>query len=426
MAVLTAKTHKDDSESLATRLLQYYPITGMALLPYLALIIPQAAYYHNPEVWVIVRIVGLAFAGSALIETAALPIRKPYPHREARKAANSRYPRILRVARPLAIASMAIDITSAAAGGGTIFTQVSGQAAVSPIVTLTTPFNGWRYVAAALFVSAYFGGYATKATFYRWMAAMFGAQLVIAAYTARAAPIAGFISFAIMGALMCGLVRVRSAAIIGFILLLAWPAIFAARNEIRERGGVAVPDQITAENRIRLDEQVSRVGRYAVPVEIQDMPGPAEVIRYGAVPRFLDPDRPLLSTGGLINEAMGGGRTSAYTFLLIGTVYFLHGPSGVVAYFAAWAVFFVLLLRTGKGPGPGRLAMIFLAITGPFGWIATYPDVLIGYVQNLVAAVPVLFGLHIVARRTGKSPGVAETSAPPLTAGIRRQVGVGH
>lgn len=392
----------------ATRILQRYPITCILIAPYLFLILPQAVYYDNPKTGFIVYVVALAAGGSAAVETLFLLLRPPYRKVGDAAAANSRWPRIMRVVRVVAVISVTADVTNAAFGGGTIVTQMTGRAASSPIVALTTPLAGWRYLAVALLASAYLGGYATKKQLCRWVLVVLAGQVAVASFTTITQPVANFISFLALGGILLGLVRVRLVLFIGIILLSAWPVIFALRNDARSDNGVRVSTSVSATDRLRFDQQMSQASSYSVPANLPGAPGAIEVIRYGLVPRALDPGRPTLSTGMLINDYIGGTRTSSYNFLAVGTVYFIDGPYGVLLFCAAWALAFMLLLRTGGGPGPLRIAVMAFAIIGPLGWTSTYPDSMIGLLQALPSTLPVVAALAYFGR--AERPAVAKVT----------------
>ena len=119
------------------------------------------------------------------------------------------------------------------------------------------------------------------------------------------------------------------------------------------------------------------------------------MFRYGLIPRVLDPDRPALATGTDINVYIGGTSDSAYTFLPLGTIYFLDAKSGIVFYYAGWALVGTALLRFGSGPGPARMIVFGLLMAGPLGWFSTYPDSMVGLLQGTVSITPIVW---LVAR----------------------------
>ncbi|MFI5494859.1 hypothetical protein [Actinoplanes sp. NPDC051859] len=385
-------------ENLVTRVLQRYPATCIMVVPYLLLVIPQAVWYQNPRTYFLVGLIGLALCGAGLIETALLKLRPLYPQLTDRVSANSRYPRILLIARPVAIIGVAADIVSAAAGGGGIGTQITGRAATSPLVPILTPLITWKYMALALFASACLGGLMNKSSFYRWTAAIMGAQFVVAALSAITAPMVNFFSFIILACMLLGLFRARLAVTLSLILLLAWPAIFAVRNQIREDQGITVSTEVTAQERLRFDTQITEVDKYEVPARVPGFITPENILRYGLVPRALDSSRPILATGGLVSDYIGGSRTNSYSFLPLGNLYFFTGPYGVMLFYSLWALALALLLRTGQGPGPGRLMLLFVAIAGPLSWTSSYPESVVGYLQSMVAMLPVFGALRLFGR----------------------------
>lgn len=381
-----------------TKTLQRYPATCMMVVPYIALILPQAIFFGNPQTTFLFYLVALGICGAGTIETLFLLVRPPYRNANQQAAANSRYPRILRVAVPVAVIGVVADVVGAASGGGTIDTQVTGRAATSQLVPLLSPLSGWKYLALALLVSAFLAGLLSRAALYRWALLLMSAQVVVASLTARTAPMANFFSFVAIACLILGVVRIRVVLIFIIALLFAWPTIFEVRNEIRERKGIEVSTAVTAQERLRFDEQISAAASYEVPARLTDLIGIDGILRYGLVPRILDRSRPILATSSLVSDYIGGSRTNSYSFLPLGNLYFLEGPYGVVAFYGAWAFALVLLLRTGDGPGPVRLMMLFLAISGPLSWTNTYPESLVGYLQSLVGMAPVVLALKYFSK----------------------------
>jgi hypothetical protein len=211
-----------------------------------------------------------------------------------------------------------------------------------------------------------------------------------------------------------GVIRARHVVIAMAVLFLAWPSLFALRNEIRQAGGVVVSHQVTAATRLRVDLQMSRLSRYEVPVDV-GQPGIMEALRYGIVPRIVDRDRPPMATGAKINVFLGGSPTSAYSFLAIGNVYFLDGLAGVVIYYSVFSAAAVVLLRRWTSAGPFSLCLLGFVIAGPLSWTSTYPDAAIGTLQSILAATPVFPFLHAT-----RVPAEAGPSGR-LEAGVRRR-----
>ncbi|WP_199516382.1 hypothetical protein [Nucisporomicrobium flavum] len=387
-----------------TKLLQRYPVTVVMLAPYVALILPQALMYKNPETSFLFWLVGLAVLGATGLETVFFLVRSPYRSAMDATSANGKYGQAMTVARAVCSVSIAADAANAWFGGGTVFTQVSGQAASSPVVSATSLLSSWKYVAVGLLMSVALGKSAPRNSVYRWLIALVACQVFVTALTARTQPVIGFLTFVGLFGLLLGVVRLRFMMIGVVVILLVWPTVFAIRNEIREKGGVAVSEDVSAEDRLRFDLQIAGVAKFKVPAPVPGRPGVDEMLRYGLIPRFLDADRPLLSTGARINSYLGGDETSSYTFLPLGTIYFLDGPDGVVLFFALWSFIVLLLLRTGNpGPGAVKLCILSLAIAGPLGWTNTYPDSIAAFIQSMVSAGPILVALIVLRRRSMRS-----------------------
>jgi hypothetical protein len=91
---------------------------------------------------------------------------------------------------------------------------------------------------------------------------------------------------------------------------------------------------------------------------------------------------------------LGGSVKSSESFLALGNVYFLDGLAGVVVFYVTWAgVAAWLLARSRSGPIP--LCLFGIVVSGPLSWLATYPDMMVGALQHVVAALPVLFILWV-------------------------------
>ncbi|MFF3855562.1 hypothetical protein [Micromonospora sp. NPDC002575] len=391
--------------SRLTWLIQLHPVTILVLAPYAILVVPMAVAHDNPETGFIVMLLGLALTGTIVGEVVVRGRRRTRGQWQRElEHANAGHPRLFLLARLVAVVSIAADLVGTLYGRGTIFTQLTGEAARSPVALVSSLFTGWRYVALALLVASLVGGHARRSAFLRWTAALVGIQVVLVLVTAISEPMIAYLSFVVAVTAICGVLRPRHVVIVAAVLFLAWPTLYAVRNEIRADGGVHVAEEVTAAERLRFDLQVTLAADYDVPVDL-NQPGPAEILRYGLVPRLLDPGRPPLSTGAAINDYLFGISTSSYTFLPVGTVYFLDGRRGVVLFYAFWAMVVGILLRVRGGPGPVRLSCLALVVGGPLGWTSAYPDAMIGLIQHMVAASPLLLLIRLTRGSTaGRGP----------------------
>ncbi|WFE39489.1 hypothetical protein [Micromonospora sp. WMMD998] len=371
-------------------LLRCYPVSFLVLAPYVVFILPTAVLNGNPHTGLIVLLVGLALLGSASVETIGLLFGRPDPQwRQGMRQATARYPRIYPVARLVTLTGIAANVVGAHLGRGTVVSQVSGELSDTPLAMACALFSGWGILGFALLVGSQLGGRLSSRKLYCWVVVLVGAEAYVAVLTARSAPLIALVFFVAAAGAVSGVFRLRHLLLWTVVLLLAWPAMFAQRNTIRDAQGVAVDTQVTAADRLRLDSQLTAVAGYDVPVEI-GQPGVADYVRYGIVPRVLDPERPALSTGQRINQFLGGGPTSSYSFLLLGNIWFFDGPVGVVAVHGFWAGFVALLMRWRGRPGPARLSLFCLVFSDVLLWSGTYPDSTIGFLQHVVSAAPVL------------------------------------
>ncbi|MGC4783722.1 hypothetical protein OHQ88_16285 [Micromonospora zamorensis] len=381
-----------------TWVLRHYPISILVLAPYALLLVPMAVLYTNPQTMFILRLLGAALVGTLIVETTALTARPQRRWRPSVAAVNASHRYVYVVARLVTVISVAASITAAHAGQGTIFTQLDDAVATSPVARIAALSAGWSYLAFALLVASFLGGLASRSRVVCWIGLLVAGQVVTAALTGITSPLFGYLSFAAGAGAICGLFRVREVALLGAAILLAWPTLFALRNDIRTDGGVSVAYDVTAGDRLRLDLQLAHAADHDVPVDV-GQPGPTEFVRYGLVPRILDPDRPAISTGALINQYLGGAATSSYSFLALGNLYFLVGWLGVPLYYAGWSALAVLLLRARGAPGPIRLSLLCFVLAGPLLWSSGYPDAMIAFLQHMVAALPVFAVLLLLRGR---------------------------
>ncbi|MEU5960660.1 hypothetical protein ABZ777_05570 [Micromonospora parva] len=407
-------------------ILRLYPVTVLVMAPYALLLIPMAVIYHNPQTTFILRLLGAALVGTVLVETAAVMVRPQRRRwRPGVAAVNASHRHQYLLARLVAMVSVAASITAAQAGQGTIFTQLGQEVATSPVARVAVLSAGWSYLAFALLLSSFLGGHANRTRVLCWVGFLVAGHFATAALTGITSPIFGFLSFVAGAGAICGLFRIREVVMLGAVLLLAWPTLFALRNDIRVDGGVSVAYDVSAQDRMRLDLQLAHAAEYDVPVDV-GQPGPSEFVRYGLVPRLLDTDRPTISTGALINQYLGGSATSSYSFLALGNVYFLVGWLGVPLYYAGWAAFALLLLRLRGAPGPIRLSLFCFVLAGPLLWSSGYPDAMIAFLQHMVAALPVFVLLLLLKRRTPGRHSIDRKleGRSPLPANVRTSRGL--
>ncbi|MGN7191842.1 hypothetical protein [Curtobacterium sp. MCBA15_004] len=400
------------TRSVGRQLALRFPTTFAVAAPYVLLFLPTAVWYGNPETDFIIRTSALAIAGAFAVEAAVASIavaerRSGRPVATSPRNPSPRVPspsawhpeRLAVLARIVSVVAIAATLASVVLGAGTLRSQVDGELP-SGAAAVLTPFTSWTAVALALLITARHTGGLSRAGALRWIGALLLTQIVSASVTTITARAVGFLVLLAVLAYLTELVpRSWIVAAIGLVAVV-WPTVFAVRNQLRLANGIDVSTDLTASDRLRFDEQIGRAADLGPGHEL-GQPGFGEVIRYGLVPRFLDPDRGALSSGNLINEYLGGAPFSSYTFLPVATVWFFWGAFAVVLLYAGYAAF-VMTLRPWSGIArrPYALILFTLALNGPLSWFGTPPDSTIGALQALVATLPVFVALQVWARRS--------------------------
>lgn len=360
--------------------LREFPVATLVFMPYAVLILPQAIIFNNEYIGFIVRVMMLAVVPALAVE-ALTRRRSPRPLRVER-VGDLRG--LLVLAALVSLIGAVSGILRALAGVGSVFAQVVGASSSSLVVTALSSLTPFATVGIALVAYVYIAGGCSRRTCLVYVAGALAAQAVIAYLNAITA---SFFAFAIAAALVLlylGIISLRHCAAMGLLILVLWPTIFVLRNEARRAGGVAVSSRVGAFDRLRYDLQITRAAELGHSLDIPT-PGPLEMLRYGLIPRFLDPGRPPLSTGSAINVYLGGTAESSFTFLPVTTTYVVAGPLAVIALYALWALVVRVLLKGGHRVTWVRVAVLALLIDGPLGWFATYPDATVGFLQSVVS-----------------------------------------
>lgn len=377
-----------------------FPTTVTLLAPYLFLILPPAFAFGNPQVWFLIEVALIALAGTFLPDL-AWPRRKRL---EVQTGAEGSARGLFPVAFFAISTSSVVGIAAAYLGKGSVAAQIGvTETSVGLIGTLDSLIRGWAIVGVGLLFAAYICNQISRKSFLVTLSIPVASAVGSAYFTQITAPVFGLITFVAMMALFLGVLKLR-VAIIGMIsILVIWPTVFEFRNELRMQEGVRVSESVSAMDRVRFDLLFARGQELDVPLDIE-VPGVlvhpslADMLRYGLVPRFLDPEREIVSTGRVINVALGGNSSSSYTFGPVTTAYVLEGPVYLFLYYFLLSVYVNVLWRRGTKITPTRLALLALVFSGPLGWFSTFPDTTIGMLQNMVSALPLLLALSLVRK----------------------------
>lgn len=402
---------------MVSRALRRAPVSTQVAIPYVILIIPQALLNSNEHLGFIVGVLALALAGSTLVESFVRVRDRDRFLADSRRTLES-YGGTLRFTAVLACAvGQLTGVVSAAFGVGTIAAQIGLVQPPAALAQTVSLFSTWTLSGAALLVGAYLAGQLTRRTLHLIFLAIIVLEAVRTSLTALTAHFISVLVYLVVLAVFAGTLKVRHCVVAVVTVMLLWPSVYQLRNDIREQSGVRVVATIGAYDRLRYDEQISRAAQISeVPIEI-GQPDLVDILRYGLVPRLLDPDRPSLGTAKKINAYLGGGTTSAYTFLPVTTVYVLQGAVQTVIFYAALAVILAVALRCGTRLTPARLVVFGLVSSGPLGWFTSYPDETILSIQGVLAAIPLLVILGHSRRSSSRRGASTATPADPTPAG---------
>ncbi|MEN0102302.1 MAG: hypothetical protein AAGC90_05190 [Curtobacterium sp.] len=384
-----------------------FTTTLVVAAPYVLLILPMAVWNDTPGTDFIVRTAGLALLGTVAVEGSLALIATAEVRSGRRSAPRPEHTdrwdagRVATVARWVAVTAAVTNIVLVSLGGLTLTSQVNSVLPTG-VLTLLSPFLSWSYLALALVLAADQLGGMRRASSIRWSLMLVGSQVAVAFIRGITAGAATFTVVALTLALATRFVRARWIVATASLGIALWPVVFAVRNDLRRGDGIAVSDAVTASDRLRFDEQIVRAQQYGTGHDL-GQPDLWAAVRYGLVPRFLDPERPAISSGNAINEFLGGSSFSSYTFLPVATTWFFWGGVVVVLLYAVFAAVMVSLRPWDAiGRRPIALVLATLLLSGPLAWFSTPPDASIALLQAAVAASPVVLVLWVWARERSR------------------------
>ena len=379
--------------------------------------LPLAIWNDNPGTDFIVQMWGIAVAGTLVVE-ASVALVVAAERRSGRIAPTASTPdpstrwepqRVATIARTVTIISVVANLTSALLGASTLRSQVDGVLP-SGAASILTPFVSWAQVALALLVAARFLGGLSRVAVLPRIGVLLLAQIAVASILTITARAVSFLVPPVVLAFLTNLVpRAWIAGGIG-VLAVLWPTVYAVRNQLRTAHGIDVDADVSASDRLRFDEQIVRAAQYG-PGHDLGQPGLWDSLRYGLVPRVLDPGR----AGGVRQPDQRVPRWSRLLrvhvppgrdrLVLLGH---LHGGPALrrsrrrrdgaptVAHDRATAV--------RRGPPHVMLG-------GPLAWFSTPPDTTIALLQTLVTILRCSWSCTSWARRS--EPPVARDVGRP-------------
>ena len=312
--------------------LSKFPVTSLMLLQYVALVLAPMVMNssdHRPFMWKIVAIGVLgAFSGEFFVAAMHRP-------GGAVRASGTEW-LTEGSARTILAIGLAALLVGTQLGIGTYAAQV-GADQRSRFAPLITPLSLWTIVGLGLVLFCYAKGGSTRTSTLTTVGAAIGVYTIYVLEIGRIAPLAQYALTAMAGCTIVGLVRPRSLVIAMTVGALIWPLLYTQRNEVRAvtSSSTLYGQEITASDRLREDLLLLQAARVGRSIDV-GQPSLLEVVRFGLIPRVVDPGRGELSTGRLLSGALGYSPRSAYTTTILGNIYLLGG--GMVAVFVVPAL----------------------------------------------------------------------------------------
>jgi len=384
-----------------TRAIRNYPVTASVAMPYALLILSSAILNENPSLGFIVGVFLIAFLTALLFETFLAFVEARTPTRTFKQKDFSEHRKFLRnLGVFLMFFGLAASLITASMGVGTIDSAVGvSTASTSAIATILSLLSGWDVVGTGLVVWARSNDAMKSRSFYLIVIVALGLKLLHVIMLGITVQLWRYLICVFFLLMYYRLIRFRTIIAVMLVVLVIWPVFFEVRNQIRSDRGIAVSAQVDAADRLRYDLQIARADGIPPGLDLGQLDDPLEILRFGLIPRVLDSDRSEVSTGRLINQYLGGTATSAFTFLPVTTSYVLGNWYGTVMLYAWWSIFTFVLLRNGARSSPYRVVIFAFLLVGPLNWFSVHPDSAIGFLQDLVAASPVLLFIAFHTRQ---------------------------
>lgn len=386
---------------------QTLPVSSAVAAPFLILVFPSAILGKNPYMGFLIAMFALGVLPPLIVEllNSAMRAALRLPSRAARIASSLKVAKegswlpAYRIGVGLIFMGGAANILRARAGVGTIESQVgltsAGGGGFPLVLALVVSYDllGTFIVTWCFAVRA-----VGRAGWLTPVACAVAMKVIYVTLTGITAPLFDFLIGTFIAGFFLGIVRVRWLALGALAVAVVWPPFYQLRNEIRLERGVQVSETVSATDRFALDRLVASGHGLGTGQDVGQL-SPLEVFRYGLIPRVLDPSRPSLDTGSVINERLlNGSPDSSATFLQVATPYVLYGAVATVLIMGITATLVALIMDVGRWLSPYAYIVVLIVLTSALSWTGSYPDSFAAALQQIVAALPI-FALLAIGRR---------------------------
>jgi hypothetical protein len=386
--------HRDRVEGgRPVRFFALFPVSAVFLLQYVAFVVYPELRDPTGSAGLIFLLIVVGVGGALWAELLLHPLSVPRPQND------------YRASRPAILLVFVIGATASlvalAAGAGTYETQI-GTRSVGAIASFVTPFLPWKDF--GVWLAIWSSG--NQAVSKKFAGGLFAFSILLDLYVAivdaRVAPFFATTLVTFVLALLSGLVKVRSLVIAAALVALLWPPLFNLRNERRvEVGANAAELEQESSSRLELNKFVAVLPVLESSVRQPDVDY-LKVLRFGFIPRVLDPGRGTLNTANDLSVAANFGDKNAFSTTVFGDVYFLGGGVfGLLFYSISVGAIATYLRKRGS-------AMAFLAfglVLLNFVWIElAWPNTLASFIQNMISLVFAMLFLRAIASRNRSIP----------------------
>jgi hypothetical protein len=293
----------------------------------------------------------------------------------------------------IAVVGVVATVVQTLLGAGTYASQIGDQD-VSPLASLFTPFSYWMLIGASIVIFSWTQGNWSRGKVLAVLGALVGFQLIWStAVVGITAPGMKFAVVITIAAATLRLFRLRHVVIVTTIAFLVWPQVYELR-QVTRFGSVGV-EMSEAELNERAGQrlELDRLLEYADTVSIaaSQLPTPMEILRFGLIPRVLDPNRPNVAVGSVFSVAIGGSSVSASNFTTVGSLIAIGGWTAIILYSVGAALMVAILLRRNNAWAFAAFALAASELL----WIETnYPQNVMAFLQGLVS----LAGAYLAVR----------------------------
>jgi hypothetical protein len=377
-----------------------FPVSFIVGLEYLSFVlIPAVSRPGPPNAFVVtITLVGLG----AILATELLIA----PFSRLGVGRSRRVP--TRAAEGLLLIGLVAFAASSVLGYSSYATQVSaGQ--FGKLASLFSPFTSWALIGGVLLIYCAHQGDISRRQLLVRLGLAVAFHLTISIFVAAiTAPSFLFASSLGVGLVMSRFVRPRWLVVGLLVATLTWPLIWAMRNGTRLDSGLSRAQVAgeTAQDSLQFDSPLALAQHVELPEG--SIPSALDVLRFGLVPRMIDPGRGYLSTGQVFNRVVGGSERSALSFTLFGDLYVVGSWTLLVVYLVVVSALTGMLFRRR---GPFSLVAGVLAVNSLMSLGPTFPDSSAAFLQSLSSLAGAVFFIWLWR--------VAATSWEPSRAAVR-------